>query len=306
MNPRALPPSCSGCTWSASGERECRASRASCWTAAAQVSGSDAKESRGVAALRARGAQVRIGHDASSLDMLPGGPTVVVSTHAAIPKDNPELVEAHRRGIPVILRPAVLAQLMDGYTTVMVTGTHGKTTTTSMIVVALQQGGFDPSFAVGGDLGEAGHQRPSRQRRHASSPRPTRATAHCCSTPRRAVVTNVEADHLDFFGSVEAYAAVFERVRRADTTRWCAGRLRRRSRRGGAGRSRPAERCPRTALRQRSGTRIWLQHWLDWEQQGTGSVRPSSSLARPGPGHATGGAREAHGAECAGGTAGRR
>ena len=58
------------------------------------VSGSDAKESRGVLALRARGAQVRIGHDADALDLLPGGPTVVVTTHAAIPKDNPELVEA--------------------------------------------------------------------------------------------------------------------------------------------------------------------------------------------------------------------
>ena len=102
-----------------------------------QVSGSDAKESRGVIALRARGAEIRIGHDPSALDMRPGGPTAVVSTFAAIPKDNPELVEAHRRGIPVLLRPAVLAKLMDGYTTLMVTGTHGKTTTTSMLVVAL-------------------------------------------------------------------------------------------------------------------------------------------------------------------------
>ena len=120
------------------------------------VSGSDAKESRGVAALRARGALIRIGHDESSLDLLPGGPTAVVTTHAAIPKTNPELVEARRRGIPVILRPVVLAKLMDGYTTLMVTGTHGKTTTTSMLIVALQHSGFDPSFAVGGDLGEAG------------------------------------------------------------------------------------------------------------------------------------------------------
>ena len=69
------------------------------------VSGSDAKESRGVVALRARGASIRIGHDESSLDLLPGGPTAVVTTHAAIPKTNPELVEARRRGIPVILRP---------------------------------------------------------------------------------------------------------------------------------------------------------------------------------------------------------
>lgn len=175
-----------------------------------QVSGSDAKESRGLVALRARGALIRVGHDASSLDMLPGGPTTVVSTHAAIPKTNPELVEAHRRGIPVVLRPAVLASLMDGYTTVMVTGTHGKTTTTSMVIVALQHSGFDPSFAVGGDLGEAGTNA------HHGSGDCFVAEADESDgslleyTPDVAVVTNVDADHLDHFGSVEAYNAVFD------------------------------------------------------------------------------------------------
>ncbi len=64
------------------------------------VSGSDAKESRGVHALRARGALIRIGHDASSLDLLPGGATAVVTTHAAIPKTNPELVEASAAAFP--------------------------------------------------------------------------------------------------------------------------------------------------------------------------------------------------------------
>src|SRR5246127_805836 len=122
----------------------------------AVVSGSDAKESRGVIALRARGAEVRIGHHPSSLDLLPGGPTAVITTHAAIPKTNPELVEARRRGVPVVLRPRVLAMLMTGYRTLMVTGTHGKTSTTSMLIVALQHCGLAPSFALGGDLGEAG------------------------------------------------------------------------------------------------------------------------------------------------------
>ncbi len=174
------------------------------------VSGSDAKESRGVAALRARGAVIRIGHDESSLDLLPGGPTAVVTTHAAIPKTNPELVEARRRGIPVILRPVVLARLMDSYTTLMVTGTHGKTTTTSMVIVALQQSGFDPSFAVGGDLGEAGTNA------HHGSGDCFVAEADESDgslleyTPNVAVVTNIEADHLDFFGSAEAYGAVFD------------------------------------------------------------------------------------------------
>jgi UDP-N-acetylmuramate--alanine ligase len=236
-----------------------------------EVSGSDAKESRGVAALRARGAQVRIGHDASSLDMLPGGPTVVVSTHAAIPKDNPELVEARRRGIPIILRPAVLARLMDGYTTVMVTGTHGKTTTTSMIIVALQRSGFDPSFAVGGDLGEAGTNA------HHGSGECFVAEADESDgslleyTPDVAVVTNIEADHLDFFGSAEAYGAVFDefvtRLRPGGALVVCAD---------DAGATELADRADARGirvLRYGSGDGANLAGALiDWEQQGTGSV----------------------------------
>jgi UDP-N-acetylmuramate--alanine ligase len=176
----------------------------------ALVSGSDAKESRGVHALRARGALIRIGHDASSLDLMPGGPTAVITTHAAIPKTNPELVEARRRGIPVVLRPAVLARLMDGLTTLMVTGTHGKTTTTSMLIVALQHCGRDPSFAVGGELGEAGTNA------HHGSGDCFVAEADESDgslleyTPSVAVVTNIETDHLDFYGSADAYVEVFD------------------------------------------------------------------------------------------------
>lgn len=236
-----------------------------------QVSGSDAKESRGVAALRARGAQVRIGHDASSLDMLADGPTVVVSTRAAIPNDNPELVEARRRGIPVILRPAVLASLMDGYTTVMVTGTHGKTTTTSMIIVALQQGGFDPSFAVGGDLGEAGTNA------HHGSGACFVAEADESDgsllqyAPDVAVVTNVEADHLDFFGTVEAYAAVFEqfvaRIRPGGALVACADDP------GAAALADRAEASGVRVLRYGAVEAPNLAATLvDWIQQGTGSV----------------------------------
>jgi UDP-N-acetylmuramate--alanine ligase len=174
------------------------------------VSGSDAKESRAVLALRARGAAIRIGHDASSLDLLPGGPTTVVTTHAAIPKTNPELVEAHRRGIPVVLRPVVLAQLMAGHTTLLVTGTAGKTTTTSMLVVTLQHAGFDPSFAIGGELGAAG-----TNAHHGSGPYFVAEADESDGSlveyrPDVAVVTNVEVDHLDFFGSTDAYVAVFD------------------------------------------------------------------------------------------------
>ena len=235
------------------------------------VSGSDAKESRGVVALRARGAAIRIGHDESSLDLLPGGPTAVVTTHAAIPKTNPELVEARRRGIPVILRPVVLAKLMAGHTTLMVTGTHGKTTTTSMLIVALQHSGFDPSFAVGGDLGEAGTNA------HHGSGDCFVAEADESDgslleyTPDVAVVTNIEADHLDFFGSAEAYGAVFddfvERLKPGGALVVCTD---------DPGAAALAERTAALGIRVlRYGSDSGQQlagTLLDWEQQGTGAV----------------------------------
>lgn len=175
-----------------------------------EVSGSDAKESRGVLALRARGAQVLIGHHADALDLIDGGPTAVVTTHAAIPKNNPELVAARERGIPVLLRPAVLAALMHEYRTYLVSGTHGKTSTTSMLVVTLQHCGFDPSFAVGGELNESG-----TNAHHGSGDVFVAEADESDGSllqydPNVVIVTNVEPDHLDFFGTAEAYTKVFD------------------------------------------------------------------------------------------------
>ena len=110
----------------------------------------------------------------------------------------------------MVLRPAVLARLMEGRTTLMVTGTHGKTTTTSMLIVALQHCGRDPSFAVGGELGEAGTNA------HHGSGDCFVAEADESDgslleyTPDIAVVTNIESDHLDFYGSPDAYVGVFD------------------------------------------------------------------------------------------------
>ncbi|MEU0541503.1 UDP-N-acetylmuramate--L-alanine ligase [Nocardia sp. NPDC005978] len=174
------------------------------------VSGSDAKESRGVLALRARGAQVRIGHDAGALDLLPGGPSAVVTTFAAIPKTNPELVEAHRRGVPVLLRPAVLAALMQGHKTLLVSGTHGKTSTTSMLVVALQHCGADPSFAVGGELNESGTNAHHGTGGIFVAEADESDGSLLQYAPDVAVVTNIESDHLDYFGTDEAYTQVFD------------------------------------------------------------------------------------------------
>ena len=240
-----------------------------------QVSGSDAKESRGIHALRARGALIRIGHDASSLDLLPGGATAVITTHAAIPKTNPELVEARRRGIPVVLRPAVLAKLMHGRATLMVTGTHGKTTTTSMLIVVLQHCGLDPSFAVGGELGEAGTNA------HHGSGDCFVAEADESDgslleyTPNVAVITNIETDHLDFYGSADAYVGVFdsfvERLAPGGALVVCtddpgAAALAQRSAELGIRVLRYGSGSPGESDQDLAGA------LLSWEQQGTGAV----------------------------------
>ncbi|SEH75651.1 UDP-N-acetylmuramate--L-alanine ligase [Mycolicibacterium rutilum] len=234
------------------------------------VSGSDAKESRAVAALRARGAAIRIGHDASSLDLLPGGPTAVVTTYAAIPKTNPELVEARRRGIPVILRPVVLAKLMTGDTTLMVTGTAGKTTTTSMLIVALQHSGFDPSFAVGGELGAAGTNAHHGSGDYFVAEADESDGSLLEYTPDIAVVTNVEADHLDYFGTEQAYVEVFdafmERVRPGGALVACVD---------DPGAAALAERTAALGIRVlrygSSGDGL-AGRLVDWEQHGTEAV----------------------------------
>jgi len=248
----------------------------------ALVSGSDAKESRGVLALRARGAEVVIGHDPSSLDLLPGGPTAVITTHAAIPKTNPELVEAQRRGIPVILRPKVLAMLMAGHRTVMVTGTHGKTSTTSMLIVALQHCGLDPSFAVGGDLGEAGTNAHHGSGDYFVAEADESDGSLLEYAPDVAVVTNIEVDHLDFFGSAQAYTAVFDdfadRLSPDGALVVCVDDA------GAAAlATRAAARGVRVMRYGTDGSELAGQ-LLSWEQQGSGAVAhvqlPGESLAR--------------------------
>jgi UDP-N-acetylmuramate--alanine ligase len=259
----------------------------------AQVSGSDAKESRGVLALRARGAVINIGHDPSSLDLLEGGPTTVITTHAAIPKTNPELVEARRRGVPVVLRPAVLAKLMAGYRTVMVTGTHGKTSTTSMLIVALQHCGLDPSFAVGGELGEAGTNAHHGSGDYFVAEADESDGSLLEYAPDVAVVTNIEADHLDFFGSAEAYTKVFDdfadRLAPGGALVVCvddpgaAGLAERAASRGV-----PVMRYGSSAgrdetLGRKAHTEVLDGVLISWEQQGTGAVAHLQLAGEPLP-----------------------
>ncbi|HEY3748431.1 MAG TPA: UDP-N-acetylmuramate--L-alanine ligase [Pseudonocardiaceae bacterium] len=175
----------------------------------APVSGSDAKDSRTVLALRAQGARIGIGQSAANLDLLDGGARIVVVS-SAIREDNPELLAARERGIAVLHRSEALARLMAGHRVTCIAGTHGKTSTTSMLTVALQHCHLDPSFAIGGDLNESGANAHHGNGGVFVAEADESDGSFLAFTPYVAVVTNVEADHLDHHGTVDAYTKVFD------------------------------------------------------------------------------------------------
>jgi UDP-N-acetylmuramate--alanine ligase len=170
----------------------------------ASVSGSDARESTALAALRALGATIYVGHDAAHVD---GAEVVVFS--AAIRDSNVEMVAARERGLAILPRVDALAQLMVGRTGIAIAGTHGKTTTTSMLVVALQHCHLDPSFAIGADLNEAGSGAHEGTGPHFVAEADESGAQFLALRPFAAVVTNVGADHLDHYGTISAVAQAF-------------------------------------------------------------------------------------------------
>ncbi len=174
------------------------------------VSGSDMKDSRAVVGLRAMGATVSIGHDAANLDASGSLPDAVVVSFAAIPDTNPELARARELGIPVLKRSDVLGMLLEGNRAVLIAGTHGKTSTTSMSVAALQAAGLDPSFAVGGLMSKAGVNAHQGTGDVFVAEADESDASLLTYSPQVAVVTNIEPDHLDFFGTAEKYYAVFD------------------------------------------------------------------------------------------------
>lgn len=168
------------------------------------VSGSDAKDSRRLQALRAVGVDARVGHDAG---LVRGIDALVVST--AIPASNPERIAAREAGIPEWSRAQALASVMVGSRGVAVAGTHGKTTTTSMLTVALQHCGADPSFAIGSEIHESGSNAHlgSGDIFVVEADESDGAFLHL--EPIAAIVTNVEPDHLDHWGTFEAIETAF-------------------------------------------------------------------------------------------------
>ena len=170
------------------------------------VSGSDRRDTPTLLALRALGARVELGHDPAHLG---DADTVVVST--AIRDDNPELAAARERGLRVLPRAVALAAVMAGKRSVAVAGTHGKTSTTSMLTVAVQACGVDPSFAIGGDLNESGSNAHAGKGDVFVAEADESDRSFLLLAPHGAIVTNVEADHLDNYGDLAAVEAAFDR-----------------------------------------------------------------------------------------------
>jgi UDP-N-acetylmuramate--alanine ligase len=168
------------------------------------VSGTDQAASGLLDELAAAGARVHVGHAA---EYLGDADTLVVST--AIRPDNPELTEARRRGIRVLHRAAALASVMLGYQGIAIAGTHGKTTTTSMITTVLRYSGAQPSYVIGGILAETGLGAELGLGPAFVVEADESDGSFLMLAPDVAVVTSVEADHLDNYGDFAAIEAAF-------------------------------------------------------------------------------------------------
>ncbi len=160
-----------------------------------QVSGSDLADSTVVMRLRKLGATVHVGHAEQNLG---DANAVVVST--AVSRDNPEVVAARARNIPVVPRAVMLAELMRLRQGIAIAGTHGKTTTTSLVASVLAKGGFDPTFVIGGRLNSSGTNAKLGTGEFIVAEADESDASFLHLTPILAVVTNIDADHMETYG----------------------------------------------------------------------------------------------------------
>lgn len=169
-----------------------------------EVSGSDAKDSKRLMALDQLGIKVTVGHAAANVEN-----TKLVIASTAISQDNIEITTAKQRSIPVWSRAEALQKIVESFDVIAVAGTHGKTTTTSMLAVMLQSVGLDPSFIIGSELNETGSNG------HAGSGELFLVEADesdgtfLSLKPALGVITNIEADHLDRWESLAQITAAF-------------------------------------------------------------------------------------------------
>ena len=160
-----------------------------------QVSGSDLADSAVTQRLRTLGATIYFGHDAKNLQH---ADAVVVST--AVKADNPEVVAAREQRIPVVPRAVMLAELMRLRQGIAVAGTHGKTTTTSLVTSVLAKGGYDPTFVIGGRLNSSGANARLGTGEFIVAEADESDASFLYLTPILAVVTNIDADHMETYG----------------------------------------------------------------------------------------------------------
>ena len=159
------------------------------------VSGSDSSDSATVRRLASLGITVNVGHSA---DHIAGAEAVVTST--AVPADNPEVITARAKRIPVVPRAVMLAELMRLKRGIAIAGTHGKTTTTSLVTSVLAEAGLDPTFVIGGRLNAAGANSRLGSGDHIVVEADESDASFLNLLPVMAVVTNIDADHMDTYG----------------------------------------------------------------------------------------------------------
>ena len=160
-----------------------------------EVSGSDLKESRVTQRLARLGVEIKIGHLEENVD---GVDAVVISS--AVNDSNPEVAAARESRIPVVPRAEMLAELMRFHHGIAVAGTHGKTTTTSLIASILAEGGLDPTFVIGGLLNSAGANARLGTSQYLVAEADESDASFLCLQPMLAVVTNIDADHMSTYG----------------------------------------------------------------------------------------------------------
>ncbi len=170
------------------------------------VSGSDMKESDITSSLAKKGARIYIGHRAENVD---NADVLVYS--AAVAQDNPEIVRATERGIPILSRAEMLGMLMDEYkNSIAISGTHGKTTTTSMVSLILDRAGVEPTILVGGNLSEIGGNCKIGQGEFFVTEACEYMDSFLSLRPKMEVILNIDSDHLDYFKDINQIVKSFD------------------------------------------------------------------------------------------------
>ena len=170
------------------------------------VTGSDLQPSNYTRRLEQLGAKIYQGHTASNV-----GEAELLVVTAAASDDNPELIAARERGLPVMLRAEMVQRLVQDRELLAIAGSHGKTTTTNMLAMMMERGELDPLVILGGDSPDLGGNVRDGNGKHAVLEADEYAEAFLQYSPKIALITNIEADHLDYYGTEEHYRSAFTR-----------------------------------------------------------------------------------------------